>query len=613
MVFGSPNRLNPKNRIKTRERTEKISIGSQDNHVQIADFNDFDYNGLADRFIDAVEQYGCNERGEPVKMSEWFIQYLRLICDLRINTYTSGCSQLGKTLGHTLFLCFCLTELGLNTLWSYDQERSLQIQVKSNFRPVIEGWLKRKGQKPLRTDSQNNTLYQVNNVTSQFVYVSTSKPGNSMGAAAGGIAVGVSRDILFKEERSQYPPGASDPLNRRLDAGRVPTRPIRELGTPGAGAGIESEIKKCDRHFYPHYKCPHCGTKAPLNPKGCLLKEVELIKDGKPVKIFLSEYGRPIAWFHKDKDDPIGTSYVGCSKCGEEISNDAINDVWFQCLKSGEILDDFLESLPNEPTNKKFNCGIVISPLLRTDKGTASRIIKEGLDTVNTADWQQQGLGEESTSSANLLFNLADFKLCASGHWLPALPKHYYFMCIDPNFGGSDYYVSQVWDITEKPYQLVNQYRKRNMTTTYSQGNVIKQINEYKPLLVAIEDNSGGAVVAEHLAEARPDQELRMVTTSPKNKFVNTDRIALAVERREVVVPSDWEATSEWTDDTGTIQPSEASQFSRYDRRAIAGNDDTITCWAAGWAWLDEALKLRGNEMVGELGTVVQPQKRRFR
>lgn len=548
-----------------------------------------------DDFIECVKKYGCNERGEPIKLSPWYEEYLKLIADWRIGrVFTSGCSQLGKTLGHTLLLCYCLTELGMNTIWSYDQERSLQIQVKSNFRPVIDAWLQRKGQKPTKEDAQSNTLYQVNNVTSQFVYVSTSKPGNMSGtAAAGGIAVGVSRDVLFKEERSQYPPGASDPLNRRLDAGRIPTRPIRELGTPGAGAGIEAEIKKCDRQFYPHYKCPHCGIIAPLHPKGCLLRETEFLKDGQVVKRYLSEYGKPIdntGWFYKDANDQIGTAYIGCSRCGGELDAETRSQSWFQCTRTGEKLTDFLTKLPNGVPDRSWSCGLVISPLLRTGSAIASRIIQEGRDTVNTADWQQQGLGEESTVGTNLLFNLDYAKSRAIGVWSEPRSQHRYLVGIDPNFGGDDFFVCLVWDITKKPYELVAQYRKKGMSSDYNERESIVLLKKYKPVICAIENNSGGAIIAENLIKQMSSQRFETVTTSGKSKIINTDRLVSAIEHAEIIYPATWEFISEWVDHTGKPQPSEASQFDRKSREAIAGHDDTIMAWAAAFAWLDSAI-----------------------
>lgn len=350
-------------------------------------------------FVEAVKSYGCNERGESIKLTPWFLEYLEAIGDFRIpHILTSGCSQVGKTLGHSLLLCDCLTELGLNTLWSYDQERSLNIQVPSNFRPVIRGWLKKRGIKAKSDDAQNNTLYQINGASAQFVYVSTSKVKDSGGAAAGGIAVGVSRDILFKEERSQYPPGAGDPLNRRLDAGRIPTRPIRELGTPGAGQGIEAEIKAAKYHFYPHYRCDRCEVVRPLDPKGCLLKSVmRETATGEKRMSYFSDSGRPLEWWCSDPGDAIATTYFGCSACGDPIPDESRLNAWFQCLKTGVRLREFLDSLPPGVPKQSYSIGIVLSPLLRVEKtNVAAAIVDEGLKTYNTADWQQQRLGHPS-------------------------------------------------------------------------------------------------------------------------------------------------------------------------------------------------------------------------
>lgn len=49
------------------------------------------------KFVEAISRYGCNERGEALKLRGWYLEYLEFIGDFRISvTYTDGCSQLGK-------------------------------------------------------------------------------------------------------------------------------------------------------------------------------------------------------------------------------------------------------------------------------------------------------------------------------------------------------------------------------------------------------------------------------------------------------------------------------------------------------------------------------------
>ncbi len=342
-------------------------------------------------FVEAVEKWGVNERGDRLTLLPWHREYAELLGDMRVaENLTSGAAQVGKTIFHTLLLSYCITEGGLSTIWAYDQERTLNIQVPSNFRPVIKSWLKARGIKTkLGEGTQNNTIFQVKGATAQFVYVSTSKLRDSDDgkAAVGGIAAGVSRDILFKEERSQYPPGAGDPLNRRLDAGRLPSRPIRELGTPGSGNGIEAEIINTDYHFYPHYRCPSCEEELPLHPKGCLLKPLN--------KKYLSPSGRPLDWFQENNE-----AYFGCSNCGSRLPDEVRTQAWFRCLKTGIDLRTFLDSLPQGIPYKRLKVGIILSPLLRIrETNLAQEMINEGLSTLNTDDWQQQGLGEPSETS----------------------------------------------------------------------------------------------------------------------------------------------------------------------------------------------------------------------
>lgn len=355
-------------------------------------------------FVEAVKKWGVNERGDRLTIYPWHEEYAELIGDFRVKiTLASGCAQVGKTLLHTLLVCFCLTEGRLNTLWSYDQERTLDLQVPSNFRPVIRQWLASRNIKVGRSSEgvRNNSLYQLGSVSAQFTYVSTSaKAKNEGGAAAGGIAVGTSRDILFQEERSQYPLGAGDPLVRRLDASRLPSQPIRELGTPGSGNGIELSIESADRYFYPHCTCDNCGRDIALDPKGCLLKPIHRTDAIGEEKItYLSETGRPVEWHCESIESTVSTATFACSDCGHPIGDEKRKFAWFQCRKTGKTLKEFLAELPQGIPRRRWKVGINLSPLLRlTEYNLAAEIIREGLDTHNTRDWQQQRLGHPSES-----------------------------------------------------------------------------------------------------------------------------------------------------------------------------------------------------------------------
>jgi hypothetical protein len=379
--------------------------------------------------LEMVLKYGCNNRGEPIQFTPWLEEVIELQGDFRISdVLTTGCAQLSKTLSNSNILAACLIEFGLNCLWSYDMMASRDIQAKENLATVIKGWLARKDNAN-RLTIDNTGEIKYNGAISQFVYVrqsSASQKAMTGLAKASGTNVGVSRDILFNEESSQSPPGSRDPLMRRLDAGRLPSQPKRELGTPGAGQGIERLIKQADYNFQPHYKCPHCGVSAPLSPKGCLLKAFQRQSIGVSESAYLSMTGRPAEttntdgtinyhWFHHDPQKPIDSAYFGCSSCGGELTKEVRENAWFQCVKTGVKVRDLLDSLPPEPLPKRITAGLTISPLLRIQKAnTAAKIIRDGLDTDNTEDWQQQALGEESEGiSGSLSLTVLNYAIAA--------------------------------------------------------------------------------------------------------------------------------------------------------------------------------------------------------
>jgi hypothetical protein len=189
------------------------------------------------------------------------------------------------------------------------------------------------------------------------------------------------------------------------------------------------------------------------------------------------------------------------------------------------------------------------------------------------------------------LFDMGIALELAIGNWIKEpISGRYYLSGIDPNFGGKDYYNLLIWDITKKPYSLVFQYRNNRASTTQNSDQSAVILNRFKPVISVIEGNSGGKIIHERLIASCPSLLIESVWQSASSKVVHTDRLALAVESREVIYPPDWEGCSSWLDDEGMQHPSEMSQFSALDRKALSGSDDAIMSWAAAFSYLQEAL-----------------------
>jgi hypothetical protein len=363
--------------------------------------------GLA--FLDRVKKYGHTEKGIKLNFDPWFEELLELIGNLRIGTtITQGCSQIGKTLSHTLLITDLVVHGHLNTAWFYNSRENRDSNVPEQFIPVVEKWisiLEREELRKLNTkkDKQNSSRYQVEGTTAIFSYASTSKSVQSREglAKAGGAAVSFTANVLFLEERSQYPIGSADSLPRRLDASLIPTKPIRELGTPGSGQGIEKSMRECNYRFYPHIKCDCCGSVIPLDPKGCLLQTIDT-KDslGNIKESYFSASNRPVKWFHKDPLNAVETAYIACSNCEAEIPDKTRYTAFYKCLDTGVILKDFLYSNSDAIPNMRLKVGIYLSPLVRRSKtNLAQEIIYDGLEATDPTDWVQQRLGWESENT----------------------------------------------------------------------------------------------------------------------------------------------------------------------------------------------------------------------
>lgn len=193
--------------------------------------------------------------------------------------------------------------------------------------------------------------------------------------------------------------------------------------------------------------------------------------------------------------------------------------------------------------------------------------------------------------TGGLLFKANLIPLLATGTWKEAESGKKYLAGIDPNFGSDDYFCLQIWEISKKPYELVRQYRKSKTSNTYNLLMAVALLQQYRPIITAVEDNSGGAVVMENLINRCPGLRIEKVTTTSKSKEINTDRLAYLIENQEIIYPPDWEACCKHKDEAGDLMDGEFYQFSALERKGLKGHDDSIMAAAATFAWLEEALK----------------------
>jgi hypothetical protein len=197
-------------------------------------------------FVERAEKYGRTERNTKLDLSPFYREYLECIGDFRIaHTLTLAPAQLGKTLGHTLLVCDTATVGRLSPAWFYAQFSSLTVNVGIQFQPVIEHYIQALAKDGITFNRERDRVqlqrFQIEQQTVFFSFVSTNnKVSSSAGglATVGGAAASFTADgPLIFEERSQWMPGAADPLPRRLDASLIASKPIRELSTAGGGGG----------------------------------------------------------------------------------------------------------------------------------------------------------------------------------------------------------------------------------------------------------------------------------------------------------------------------------------------------------------------------------------
>jgi hypothetical protein len=388
--------ITPKTVLPSTAKLLKPAIASTEGARQ-ADFiaNSLNRQGGIDA-VQRILKYGKTETGRDLDDYPWFRDQIRLTADFRLKeVLTTGASQVSKSLVNYLVAIDCLVSGQINLGWFYASRQSMINQQPEQFQKMIGYWLDAIEERK-QVGRESTTRYSVGNAVANFSYANSSDESKAGGAAEGKEQASFSASILFLEERSSWKQNVD--VTPRLGASLLPSKPKRQLGTPGSSSGIEREIRDASHLFAPATHCQSCGSLTFLDPKGALLKSAEDERSGK--QRWFNARGEILDYWSKD-GTPQG-AYVACTHCGAEIDADAIAKCRLWCKKNKVSAEDFLDLLQDGEIYP-HPVAIYLSPLLRvpSDPYRAVELVKEGLEPQNPSIYQQNKLGHQSSLDAN--------------------------------------------------------------------------------------------------------------------------------------------------------------------------------------------------------------------
>jgi len=128
-------------------------------------------------------------------------------------------------------------------------------------------------------------------------------------------------------------------------------------------------------------------------------------------------------------------------------------------------------------------------------------------------------------------------KNCARGNWEPRIEEGSYFIGVDTSTMGADYTVALVGKYQRGRVHVVHMYRQRKRTVEYNLSAIGKLIDEYRPLVVAVERNGAGQVYVEQLSKNHPKVRIDSIATTRESKHEGLMRLRWALEEELVTYP----------------------------------------------------------------------------
>jgi len=363
--------------------------------------------------LQRIKRYGVTETNEPINWSKWLEQQIRLTADNRLrHVITTGASQISKSLGNYLVAIDDLVNGQINIAWVYASRSSMQNQQPSQFQAMIGGWLERqKNNYSISRDAI--TRYKIGRAIANFTYANSVNESKQGGAAEGKEQNSFQASKLYLEEKSSH--GNCD-LTPRLGASILISKPIRELGTPGNGTGIEKSVREALHNFVPGIKCPYCKKKSRLHPLGNLFKKDPISKQ------YFDARGHIIDYYKDESGEPT----IVCNHCLEDIYQAVTetDDIELYSEQSGESVDEFLDRLGDRIFFDSI--AIYLSPLLRcpSDPFRVKDLVKEGLNPESVLIFHQNKLGIESKFTLNGV-SFEDLEKAYQAPWKLNKPKRF--------------------------------------------------------------------------------------------------------------------------------------------------------------------------------------------
>lgn len=335
-----------------------------------------------------ILKYGRTEQGHILRTPKWFRQQVRLTADNRLrHVLTTGASQVSKSLVNYLCAIYDIIN-GINIGWVYASFKSLCNQQPAQFQAMVKYWAQ-----PLDIRRESIFRFQVGRATANFTSANSMSEAKSGGAAEGKEQNSFQASKLYHDEKSSWK-GNVD-MTPRLGASQIKAKPVRENGTPGAGAGIEKLINRAEHNFEPGVICPHCGELSWLHPLGNLLKSKVLDNDPKNKPVYFSTRGEILDWWGT-KENP----FVACTHCHQDITSEIANCELYS-KQSKQSVDEFLDELDTDVYYPSVS--IYLSPLLTVpnDPYRLRDLIQDGINPESPLIYHQNKLGIESRFSSN--------------------------------------------------------------------------------------------------------------------------------------------------------------------------------------------------------------------